>query len=135
LFFGRQVVPRGFLTHTHTQPPLHIPTTRYRTPPDINVRVDGLTDIFAFCQFNAMTTSFLKLHINSCFYYASYDIFNILQGRAFLALKKNPCSQHLPVHKIKFSHFHLSKFRQHFQLRFPVMLIGSQVSIKCKHNY
>jgi hypothetical protein len=109
--------------YPRTQPPLHIPRARYRTPPDIN--------IFAFCQFDALTISFLKLDINSCFYYVSYDIFNILQGRASLACKKNPCSQqhHLPVHTIKFSHFHLSKLPQLFKLRFPVMLIGSQVSI------
>jgi hypothetical protein len=74
--------------YPRTHPPLLIPTARDRAPPDINVRVDGLTDILAFCQFDAMTASFLKLHINSCFYYVSYDIFNIVQGRAFLACKK-----------------------------------------------
>ena len=55
---------------------------------DINVWVEDLTDIFAFCQFNAMNTPFLKLRINSCLYYVIYDIINIFQGKASLACKK-----------------------------------------------
>ena len=52
---------------------------------DIDVSVDDLRDIFAFCQFKAMNTQILIFYINSCLYYVMYDIINIFQGRASLA--------------------------------------------------
>ena len=65
-----------------TQLPLYIPTARYRTPPA------SVWRYFAFCQSNAMNTPFIKLHINSSFYYVLCDVCNVFQGRASLACKK-----------------------------------------------
>jgi len=87
--FWHQVVTRDFLNHAHnchcisqqqdTESHLHIFDI------DINVSVDGLRDILAFCQFNSRNTPFLKFHINSYFFYVIYDVINILRGRVSLA--------------------------------------------------
>jgi hypothetical protein len=49
---------------------------------DKNDLAENLRDIFAFCQYKFMNLDFLKLHINSCFYYVIYDIINIFQFKA-----------------------------------------------------
>jgi hypothetical protein len=55
---------------------------------DINVWVDDLRNIFAFCKFKAMSTQTLIFHINSCLYNVMYDIINIFQGRVSIAERK-----------------------------------------------